>query len=179
MSGQARAGAGTRRGRCEMNGFTALPRWTLNPVPGVGAHEVRIPDELMVASRRLANDLKVPLSSVLLAAHAKALDALSGDREVWTGYAVEAGSPLPLRLTLGPRSWREALRDIARAESELLAHSDVAVVDLRRGPGLTEPSFETVFELAADRGELPEGIVLRVAFVEHDGRVLRLRYKTD
>jgi amino acid adenylation domain-containing protein len=86
---------------------------------------------------------------------------------------------LPLRLTLGPRSWREALRDIARAESELLAHSDVAVVDLRRGPGLTEPSFETVFEPAADRGELLEGIVLRVAFVEHDGLVLRLRYKTD
>src|SRR2546421_3977927 len=116
MSHQARGGAATRRWRCEMNGFTVVPRWTLNPVPGVGEHEVRIPDELMAASRRLANDLAVPLSSVLLAAHAKVLGALSGEREVCTSYALEDRSPLPIRMTLGPRSWREALRDIARAD---------------------------------------------------------------
>ncbi|TLY67138.1 MAG: hypothetical protein E6K47_12040 [Gammaproteobacteria bacterium] len=179
MSREARGGAAILRWRCEMSGFTVVPRWTLEAAPGVGEHEMRIPDELVAAARRLANDLAVPLGSVLLAAHAKVLGALSGEREVCTGYAVEAHSPLPIRMTLGPRSWREALRGIARAESDLLVHSDVPVDDLRREPGLAEPLFETVFDLSAGGGELPEGTVLRVAFVQRDGLVLRLRYRTE
>src|SRR5439155_6146652 len=106
MSHQVCGGPAIRRWRCKMSGFTVVPRWTLKPVPGVGEHEVRIPDELVAASRRLANDLAVPLSAVLLAAHARVLGALSGDREVCTGYAVEAGPPLPCRLSIEPDSWR-------------------------------------------------------------------------
>src|SRR6266480_5316256 len=162
MSRHTRGGAATLRWRCEMSGFTVVPRWTLEPVPGVGKHELRIPGELVAAAHRLANDLAVPLSSVLLAAHAKVLGALSGEREVYAGYAVEAHSPLPIRMTLGPRSWREALRGIARAESDLLAHSDVPVDDHRRDLAPAEPLFETVFDPSAGGGELAEGTVLRV-----------------
>jgi len=61
------------RGVLLAGGFIALPRWTLEPVPGVGEHEARIPDELVAAVRRLADELAVPLSSVLLTAHAKVL----------------------------------------------------------------------------------------------------------
>src|SRR6266404_6406538 len=207
MSRHAYGGGETRRGRCEMTsirlrdgdtvstaersrefwrgvllagGFTALPRWTLSPVPGVGEHEATIPDEVMAELRRLANELAVPLSSVLLTSHAKVLGAVSGEREVSTGYAVKAGSPLPCRLTIGPRSWREVLLETARVESALLSHRDFPVDDLRRELGLVEPLFDTVFEPAAgDGGELAEETVLRVRFVEHDGLVLRLRYKTD
>src|SRR5881296_1862773 len=98
MSQHARGGGGTRRGRCEMSNirlrdgdtvttaergrdflrcvllagvFTVLPRCTLDPVPCVVEHEARIPDELMAALRRLADELAAPLSSVLLTAHAK------------------------------------------------------------------------------------------------------------
>src|SRR5437764_14644738 len=130
MSRRARGGGGTRRGRCEMSnislcnrgteapaergrefwrgvllagGFIALPRWTLEPVPGVGEHEARIPDELVAAVRRLADELAVPLSSVLLTAHAKVLGALSGEREVSPGYAaVEGRPPFPCRMTTEP-----------------------------------------------------------------------------
>src|SRR5437870_1889938 len=180
MSRQARGGAGTRRGRCEMTGFTAVPRWTLKPVPGVGEHEARIPDELVAALRRLANEVAVPLSSVLLAAHAKVLGALSGEREVCTGYTRELGPPLPLRMTLEPRSWREVLLDTARAEAEQVARRGFPVDDLPRELGLSEPSFETVFELGAGGGgEFPEHTVLRVAFAEREGLVLRLRYRTE
>src|SRR5437667_5248561 len=104
MSRHARGGGGTRRGRCKMSnirlcagetvttaergrefwrgvllagGFTVLPRWTLGPVPGVGGHDTRIPDELVAALRRLSDELAVPLSTVLLTAHAKVLGALS------------------------------------------------------------------------------------------------------
>src|SRR5438876_165792 len=161
-------------------GSTVLPRWTLNPVPGVHEYEATIPDELVAALRRLANELAVPLSSVLLTAHAKVLGALSGEREVCTGYTVKFGPPLPLRMTLGPRSWREVLLDAARTEAELLAHKDFPVDDLRRELGLIKPLFETVFALTAGDGvELAGETVLRVGFVEHDGLVLRLRYKTD
>src|SRR5207245_2211467 len=37
MSREVRGGVATRRWRCEMSGFMAVPRWTLNPVPGVEA----------------------------------------------------------------------------------------------------------------------------------------------
>src|SRR5438067_9868293 len=138
MSHEVRAGAVTRPWRCEMSGFTVVPRWTLNPVPGIGEHEVWIPAELTAASQRLANNSALPVSSVLLTAHAKVLGALSGEHEVCTGYAVDAHPPLPMRMTLRPRSWREVLRGIARAESDLLAHSDVPVDD--RGGAPPPPS---------------------------------------
>src|SRR5437016_40766 len=208
MFRHTRVGEETRPGRCEMRnmslldgdrvttaargrefwrgvllagGFTAVPRWTLVPVPGVGEHEARIPDELVAALRRLADELAVPLSSVLLTAHAKVLGALSGEREVSTGYAAMQGrSPLLCRMTSEPHSWRAMLLEAHRAESELLSHKDFPVDDLRRELGLIKPLFETMFALTAGAGaELAEETVLRVGFVEHDGLVLRLRYKTE
>ena len=59
---------------------------------GVAEHEATIPDDLVAALRRLADELAVPLSSVLLAAHAKVLAALSGEREVATGYVAGAAA---------------------------------------------------------------------------------------
>src|SRR5258708_27373943 len=137
MSQHARVGEETRRGRCEMRnmslldgdtmttaargrefwrgvllagGFTAVPRWTFDPVPGGAEHEARIPDALVAALRRLADELAVPLSAVLLTAHAKVLGVLSGEREVSTGYAaMEGRSPLLCRLTTEPHSWRAML----------------------------------------------------------------------
>src|SRR5947207_8988137 len=208
MFRHTRVGEETRPGRCEMrnmslldgntvttadrgrefwrgvllaSGFTAVPRWTLVPVPGVGEHEARIPDELVAALRRLADELAASLSSVLLTAHAKVLAALSGEREVSTGYAaMEVRSPLLCRMTSESHSWRAMLLETNRAESELLSHKDFPVDDLRRELDLIKPLFETVFALTAgDGAELAEETVLRVGFVEHDGLVLRLRYRTD
>src|SRR5215469_14216435 len=198
MSPEVRGGAATRRGRCEMSGFSAVPRWILKPVAGAGEHEARIPLELVAALCQLTNKLAVPLSSVLLTAHAKVLGALSGEREVCMGYALGLGSALPLRMTLGPRSWREVLLHAARAEAAVMARLDFPVDDLRHELSLEEPSFETVFELGAGNGgELPEHTVLRIAFVQREGLSpqraktvppsgigdpglrLRLRYKTD
>jgi amino acid adenylation domain-containing protein len=162
-------------------GFTAILRWTLTPVTGIAEHEATIPGDLVAALRRLADELVVPLSSVLLAAHARVLAALSGEREVVTGYvAVEGGLPLPCRLTTEPDSWRTLLLDTHRVEAELLSHKDFPVDDLRHELGLTELSFETVFDPAGDGGELTEDTVLWVGISLRGGRlVLRLRYRTD
>src|SRR3989441_1120644 len=207
MFRHARVGEETRRRRCEMGnislrdrdtvtaaergrefwrgvllagGFTAVPRWTLDQVPGIAEHEAKICNEVVAALRRLAGELAVPLSSVLLTAHAKVLGALSGEREVSTGYSFEGRSPLLCRFTTEPHSWRAMLLKADRAQSELLAHKDFPVDHLRREMGLIKPLFETVFSLTpGDGAELAEGTVVWVGFVEQDGLVLRLRYRTD
>jgi amino acid adenylation domain-containing protein len=162
-------------------GYAPIPRWTLAPVDGVAGHEATIPDDLAAELRRLADELGVPLGSVLLAAHAKVLAALSGEPEVTTGYvALEGGQSLPCRLSTEPGSWRALVLDARRVESELLEHRFFPVDDLRRELGLTEPSFETVFDPTGDGDDLAEDAVLRVGISRTRGRlVVRLRYRTD
>ncbi|WP_131785861.1 non-ribosomal peptide synthetase [Protofrankia symbiont of Coriaria ruscifolia] len=181
MGMRAEAGREFWRGVLVAGGFTAIPCWTLNPVTGVVEHEATIPDDLVAALRRLADELAVRLSSVLLAAHAKVLAALSGEHEVTTGYvAVAGGQPLPCRLTTEPGSWRTLLLQTQRIEAELLSYKDFPVDNLRRELGLTEPLFETVFDPAGDGGDLAEDTVLWVGIAHHGGQlVLRLRYRTD
>jgi hypothetical protein len=99
-------------GMLATGGLTAIPRWTLDPVPGVAEHETTTPGELAAALSRRADELAVPLSSVLLAAHARVLAALSGEQEVTTGYVTRCGGrPLPCRLTTGATSWRALVSD--------------------------------------------------------------------
>ena len=169
------------RGVLAAGGFTAIPRWTLEEAAGVAEHEATIGDDLAARVGRLADELAVPRSSVLLAAHAKVLALLSGEREVVTGYVAEAGGrPLPCRLTCEPGTWRTMLLDAHRAESELLSHKDFPVDDLGRELGLSEPLFETVFDPTGDAGELADGTALRVGASASGGQlVLRLRYRTD
>ncbi|MFD5493492.1 amino acid adenylation domain-containing protein [Streptomyces sp. NPDC127091] len=177
------------RGVLVTGGSTTIPRWTLRPVAGVDEHEATIPDDVMNSLRRLAEDLTMPLGSVMLAAHAKVLAALSGEHEVMTGHVVEEGGrPLPCRLTTAPASWRALLADTHRVVSELLSHKDFPVDGLRRELDLAEPSAETVLDphpVPGPRptdvaGDLAEGTVLWTAFSEHSGRpTLRLRYRTD
>src|SRR3954447_18676804 len=105
MTALAQAGREFWRGVLATGGFTAVPRWTANPEPGVAEYEVPVDAELVSALLRLAGDLGVRLESVLLAGHAKVLAALSGEAEVVTGY-LAGGQAFPCRLTTEPASWR-------------------------------------------------------------------------
>jgi amino acid adenylation domain-containing protein len=169
------------RGVLLTGGFTAIPRWTPEPVPGIATHEAMIPADLTAALRQRAAELAVPLSSVLLAAHAKVLAVLSGEPDVVTGYlTAPRGRPLPCRLATGSGSWRTLLLDTHRAERELLLHQDFAVGDLLGELGLTGPAFETVFDSVGGDGTLAPDTVLWVGIWPHRSRlVLRLRYRTD
>ena len=116
-----------------MRGVAAIPRWTLEPAPGVAEHEAAVPDGVVADLRGLAVELGVPLSAVLLGAHAGVLAVLTGEPVVTTGYVVpEAGEPLPFRLTTDHGSWRDLLLEAARGESELRDHRSLP--------------FETVFD---------------------------------
>jgi amino acid adenylation domain-containing protein len=169
-------------------GATAIPRWTLDPAPGVAEHVATLDDDLAAAVRRLADGLELPLHSVALAAHAKVLAALSGEQDVVTGYAAgPGGRPLPCPLTTETRSWRSLLQDTARVESDLLVHRDFAVDELKGELGVAGPAFETEFDpigsldtggtISTDRAD---DTVLRVALASPGGRLaLHLRYRSD
>ena len=74
---------------------------------GVAEHEAALPDTHVEALRRLAGRLGVTPSAVILAAHAKVIATLAGERDVVTGYvATAAVAPLPCRLSTGSPSWR-------------------------------------------------------------------------
>ena len=174
-------------------GSTTIPRWTCTPVAGVGQHAGAVPGELAAALRRLADEMGVPLSSVLLAVHAKVLAALSGEREYahdrlsWPRPVAgrpgrRSGAAVLPSLVTGAGSWRELLLDTCRAESQLLAHQHFGVGELRRELGLTGPPPETVFDPAEgdSGGELDRDTVLGAGVADYDGRlVLRLRYRAD
>ncbi|MFH8572683.1 amino acid adenylation domain-containing protein [Streptomyces sp. NPDC017993] len=161
--------------------YTRVPPWTRSSARGTAKHETDVPDHLVASLRRLADGQHITLSAVLLAAHAKVLAALSGEREVMTGYLGErGGAPLPCRLTTASKSWRTLLLDTHRAEAELLAHQEFEVDALRRDLGLAEEPPETVFDLADDDGSPADDTLLRVSLSRHGSRhVLRLRYRTD
>jgi amino acid adenylation domain-containing protein len=162
-------------------GSTTIPRWSLDRQPGVADLEVALPDTTLVALRRLAGRLAVPLGSVLLAAHARVLAALSGEQDVVTGYVAGDGShPLPCRLSTDTGSWRALVRHAAAVEAGLLAHRHAPVEELRQELGVRGPSFETVFDPTGAGGDLAPGTVLEVAPAHHGERLaLRLRYRTD
>ncbi|MFJ8005257.1 non-ribosomal peptide synthetase [Streptomyces fagopyri] len=163
-------------------GFTPAPRWSREPVAGVAEHETVVPDDVMETVRGLARDVGAPVSSVLLAAHAKVLAVLSGEPDVVTGYAVagtDAG-PLPCRLTVAPRSWRRLVVAVRGAESDLLAHRDFPVDALRRESGTTGPSYEITFDPTGTAGVLADGVALDVGWCDRGADpVLRLRYRTE
>ena len=169
------------RGVLGAGGSTPIPRWTCDPIAGVAEHDATIPEDLLTALRRLADKLDVPLSSVLLAAHAKVLSALSGERQVGTGYNGGTGlGPLPCRLTTEAESWRELLLDTHRVDAQLLSHADFPLDELRRELGVTGPAFESVFDPNGVEGDLDEDTVLRLGVVQRsDELVLRLQYRTE
>ncbi|POX60718.1 non-ribosomal peptide synthetase [Streptomyces sp. Ru62] len=162
-------------------GSTAVPRWVREPVPGASELETPVPDDVVTSVRALVRRSGLPLSALLLAAHAKVLAALSGEREVVTGYAAGVrGEPLPCRLTVPPGSWRALVSAAERAEAEVLAHREFPVPELRRELGVTEPSYEVVFGPMDAEDEHADDGVLHVRWCDRGGRLmLRVRYRTD
>ena len=102
---------------------------------------------LIATLRRLADELGSPLSSVLLAAHAKVLAALSGEREVADRLHRPGGRPaVALRADDRGRVVARAAARHASSRVQLLPHADFPMDELRRELGMTGPAFETVFD---------------------------------
>ncbi len=165
------------RGVLTAGGRTEVPRWTPAPAAGTGEVEVALPDGFLAAVRALA----LPLDSVLLAAHARVLAVLTGEREVTTGWvAVAGGRPLPCRLNTAHGPWHELLRHARQVTADVRAYADFPVDDLREELGLTGPPFETVLDATGSDGALEGDTVLRVGIRRQGDRIgLRVRHRTD
>lgn len=154
-------------------GFTAAPRWAMEPMPGTGEYVRCVPGEVTAALRRRARELGVPLTAILLAAHTQVLALLSGDPDVRSGYlAPGRPRPLPFELTAGPGTWRRLVLDARRAEAAAL--SPGTSTPSRGGP---EVVFAAGHEVTVPVGD---GVLLGVSAGEERGRlVLHLRHRTD
>jgi non-ribosomal peptide synthetase component F len=161
-------------------GTTTCPRWTRRPGVGTGQHEVTLSSELEEAVGRLASMSGTSVGTLVLAAHAKVLGVLTGEREVVTGYVADPDrAPLPCRLTTEAGSWRELVAASHRATTGLIAHRDFPFSDLRRALDVTGPSTDVVFDPAVTAAELPEQAVLRVGIASTDHFSLQLTYRTE
>ncbi|MGW0707122.1 non-ribosomal peptide synthetase [Streptomyces sp. NPDC002643] len=159
------------RGVLTAGGRASVPRWSADPAKGVGTYEVALPDGVLTSSDSAQR---------LLAAHARVLAALSGEREVTVGWSRD-GRPLPCRITTAPgETWHDLLLHTHRVTSRALSHAEFPVDVLRRELGLDGPPFETVLDTTGTDGDLDEDVVLRVGTVYgDDGPALRLRYRTE
>jgi amino acid adenylation domain-containing protein len=122
--------------------------------------EVPISSEVQEGLARLARSLAVPLKSVLLAAHVKALGVSMGVDDVVTGLSTN-GRPevaggtdvrglflntVPLRVELGEGSWEDLVRQTFHAEAEMLPHRRYPIARLQQAHG-HERLFEVTFNL--------------------------------
>ncbi|MBN3006473.1 amino acid adenylation domain-containing protein [Chromobacterium alkanivorans] len=127
--------------RAQLSGLpsAAVPRWPQRAAPTgkarVGARETRLPAALAAALIRQAADCGLPLKTLLLAVHARALACLCGQDEIVTGL-VSNGRPadadgaealglflntLPLRVRVAG-SWRALLAETMATEGASLPH---------------------------------------------------------
>ncbi len=149
----------------ELEGFTAarLPRLGVSPGRGgVGTRPVRLSPEVCAGLMRLAASEALPLKSVLLAAHAKAMGAATGRADVMTGLLAN-GRPeeddgekvlgiflntVPFRFRLrdapGGTTWSDLARRAFAAERGMLPFRRYPLAELQRRHG-SEPLFDTVF----------------------------------
>lgn len=147
--------------RLEGSEFLRVPRWQAVPVTnkrGVGFHEVEISDELSNGLKRLALAAAVPVKTVLLAAHMRALAMLAGTTDVTT-FLTSVGRPetrdgdrvlglflnsTPFRLDLSGGSWRELLEQAFAVEREAVAFRRFPLAEIQKLLGREQVS-ETGF----------------------------------
>ena len=139
-----------------------LPQWPAEwlgrEVPRMRRSAVALTPEVVAGLKRLAREAAVPLKSVLLAAHLKALSLLAGRDDVVSGLVANSRleesegdqvrglflNTLPLRLRLPAGSWADLVRAAFAAEQEMLPHRRYPFGILQRQSG-DRPLFEISF----------------------------------
>ena len=140
---------------------TELPRWRstfAKTGPRILKRNYPLSIETSKALKTLARSLSVPLKSVLLAAHLKALSVVCGRSDVVTGL-VSTGrleetdgdktiglffNTLPFHANIAGGSWRDLIAATFKAELELLPYRRYPIAALQNQWG-RKPLFETVF----------------------------------
>ncbi|WP_328547212.1 non-ribosomal peptide synthetase [Streptomyces platensis] len=140
------AGQGTRDGSATVDGDLLV-------------HDVPFPEELSEAVLRTAARLRVPVKSVLLAAHVAVTGFVAGTDDVLVGYE-HSGRPevtggerlaglflntVPFRMRLEDVSWAELVGSVYAAEARMLPHRRYPMSEMKRRLGTRGALFESVF----------------------------------
>ncbi|MGY1987508.1 amino acid adenylation domain-containing protein [Blastococcus sp. SYSU DS0669] len=162
-------------------GTTSLPRWATPTSAGVTDVDLEVDGPTTARLRELATELAVPLSTLVLAAHARVLAALSGEAQVVTSYVTAPGArPLPCLLPAAAPSWRALVAEVSARELALRAAAGHPVDDLRAELGTPGPISEAEFDPAGRPGPPSPGAVIRLELEAGDDRLLlRLRHRTE
>jgi amino acid adenylation domain-containing protein len=140
-----------------------LPRWPESYRAGgteqMRSSEIPIPSKIFAGLKALALNAKVPLKSVLLAAHHRVMNALHGRPDVISGI-ITNGRPeeidgermvglflntVPVRLRLDGGTWFELVQQVFLAELELIPHRRFPLADIQQALG-GQMLFETAFD---------------------------------
>ncbi|MGW3011266.1 non-ribosomal peptide synthetase [Streptomyces sp. NPDC001219] len=176
--------------RSVLNGsrFTPVPRWCADAPPPedrIAERRTVLPAGRSAALRELAGRAAVPLETLLLAACARVLAAVTGEPAVVLGYLPHSApgmptEPLPAPVHVGEGTWQELLGEAAVAQTAAERHRAVPLDLIRAELGRIEPLFDTV----AVAGRVPEAAdfapdtVLAVGLVRRDDRLeLALNYR--
>jgi amino acid adenylation domain-containing protein/non-ribosomal peptide synthase protein (TIGR01720 family) len=130
----------------------ALPQ--PEPAPaGAGTGYMHLPIEVAVdvatSLKGLAEHLRMPLKTLLLAAHVRVLSLVGGQEDVVTGLVTDcrpevpdgervAGlflNTLPLRVRLPRGDWTDLVRKVFQAETRLLPHRRVPLAEIQKHLG--------------------------------------------
>ncbi|WP_431686229.1 amino acid adenylation domain-containing protein [Hahella sp. NBU794] len=164
--------------------YTRLPKLdAAQPVSELSVlfHEVDISKQLSDRIIALADQLAVPVKTLLMAAHLKFLSVVSGDADVMTGYE-HSGRPeaedatkaiglflntVPFRVDVDVESWAGLIQRVYQAEAALLPHRRYPMARMKQDIGTQEPLFDTAFNythfyLLKELKEMPEFNLLDV-----------------
>jgi len=154
------------------------PVTTLSRLPGyptgtgeeIASIDATVADDVVAGLERAALALRVPLRTVLLAAHLRVLGLVSGEAEVTTGVithgrpAHESGqevlglflNTVPMRTRLDRTSWADLITAVFATELAGLPHRQYPLFEILRASKRTS-LFETLFDYRDFHvyGELP------------------------
>jgi amino acid adenylation domain-containing protein len=139
---------------------TTLPPWD-GECDGTTDHANRHADidaTTHARLRELATQLKVPMRTILLCAHMRALSMLSGSEDITTGLVSNVRpeeddgekvlglflNTLPFRQKLSGVSWRDLIRDTFRSELAVIEHRHYPYFQLYLDNGRA-PFYEIIF----------------------------------
>ncbi|MFC0597337.1 non-ribosomal peptide synthetase [Streptomyces palmae] len=155
-------------------GFAPIPRWSTSPAAdgSVGDVSVKPSPSVLAVVGRVAAELEVAPQAVQLAVHARALRALTGEREVLAGALVRGSDAVPVRLDAEDGSWRELVLRAQHVWSELPVEQAVPVAALEDRFG--SPVFETLVDLTDGSVpiELPAGVCVAISIADSEVRLL-------